>query len=66
MESNPSLDKPKRQQYTKAIAYDPETRDYAMYLNEELAGFARTFVEAEETLDALIYELLHGSYFTGE
>lgn len=49
--------------YEKAIIYDPETRDFAMYLDGELVGFARTFQEAEETLDQLVYELLNGAYF---
>jgi hypothetical protein len=49
--------------YEKAIVYDPETRDFAMYLDGELVGFARTYQEAEETLDELVYELLHGQYF---
>jgi hypothetical protein len=42
----------------KAIVYDPETRDFAMYLDGELAGFARTYQEAEATLDSLVYEQL--------
>lgn len=49
--------------YRKIILYDRETRDYAMYLDEELVGFARTYAEAEVTLDHLIFELLHGDYF---
>ncbi len=49
--------------YRKTILYDRETRDYAMYLDEELVGFARTYAEAEVTLDHLILELLHGGYF---
>jgi hypothetical protein len=44
-------------QYTKEINYDRETRDYAMYLNGELVGFARTYHEAEVTLDALVNEM---------
>lgn len=43
--------------YEKEIVYDPETRDFAMYLDGELVGFARTYGEADETLDALIAEL---------
>lgn len=45
--------------YQKEIKYDRETRDYAMYLDGELIGFARTYQEAETTLDALVYELLN-------
>ncbi len=49
--------------YRKEIMYDRETRDYAMYLDGELVGFARTFQEAEATLDKLVFELLNGHYF---
>ncbi len=49
--------------YQKEIVYDPETRDFAMYLDEELVGFARTYQEAEVTLDQLVFELLSGQYF---
>lgn len=52
-----------RDMYEKAIIYDPETRDFAMYLDGELVGFARTYQEAETTLDELVYELLNGEYF---
>jgi hypothetical protein len=51
-----------RLMYTKEIIYDSETRDFAMYLDGELVGFARTYHEAEQTLNELIYELLHGGY----
>jgi hypothetical protein len=46
--------------YKKAIVYDPETRDFAMYLDGELVGFARTYQEADITLDQLIVELIKG------
>ncbi|GAB4214736.1 MAG: hypothetical protein OHK0022_53710 [Roseiflexaceae bacterium] len=49
--------------YRKTIVYDRETRDYAMYLDGELVGFARTYLEAEITLDQLVFELMHGEYF---
>jgi hypothetical protein len=48
--------------YTQEIIYDPETRDFAMYLDGELVGFARTYQEAEQALNELVYELLHGGY----
>ncbi len=51
--------------YRKEIAYDRETRDYAMYLDGELVGFGRTYHEAEVTLDQLVYELMTGEYFRG-
>jgi hypothetical protein len=40
------------------IIHDPETRSYAMYLDGELVGFARTHSEAETTLDELVYQQL--------
>lgn len=51
--------------YEKRIAYDRESRDYAMYLSNEqgefeLVGFARTYHEAEVALDQLVFTLLHG------
>ena len=49
--------------YRKTIVYDRDSRDYAMYLDGELIGFARTYHEAEVTLDQLVFELLHGNYF---
>jgi hypothetical protein len=49
--------------YQKEIVYDRETHDYAMYLDGELVGFARTYHEAEITLDQLVLELLSGQYF---
>jgi hypothetical protein len=54
--------------YRKEIVYDRETRDYAMYLDGELTGFARTYHEAEITLDRLVFELISGQVFvrTGE
>lgn len=50
--------------YRKEIVYDRETRDYAMYLDGELIGFARTYHEAETTLDQIVYELLTHNHFT--
>ena len=37
---------------------DRETRDYAMYLDGDLIGFARTYQEAETTLDELLCKQL--------
>ena len=48
--------------FRKAIVYDRETHDYAMYLDGELVGFARTNHEAEVTLDQIVFELLTGRY----
>lgn len=49
--------------YVKSIQYDRETRDYAMRLDGELVGFARTYHEAEITLDQLVFELMSGQMF---
>lgn len=48
--------------YDRQYVYDRETRDFAMYLDGELVGFARTPQEAEQTLNALVYELLVSAY----
>lgn len=47
--------------YETSIAYDPETRDYAMRLDGELVGFARNKHEADVTLNELIATLLAAS-----
>jgi hypothetical protein len=49
--------------YRKEIVYDRDTRDYIMYLDGELVGFANTYQEAEVTLDQLVFELMSGQYF---
>jgi len=49
--------------YRKEIVYSRETRDYAMYLDGELVGFARTYHEAEVTLDQLVFELMSGQFY---
>lgn len=49
--------------YEKSIVYDPETRDFACYLDGELVAFAHTYQEAEVLLDDLIYELIIGSVY---
>jgi len=46
---------------TREIVYCGETRDYALYLNGELVGFAHTYHEGEVALDALVYESLLAS-----
>ena len=52
-----------RPSHDREIRYDCKSRDYAMYLDGELVGFARSYQEAESTLDTLVFELLHGQYF---
>jgi hypothetical protein len=42
----------------KYIRYDPETQDYAMYLDAQFIGFARTQHEAEVSLDELLLSIL--------
>lgn len=49
--------------YKKEICYDRATRDYAMYLDGELVGFARTYHEAKVALDQLVFELMTDGYF---
>jgi hypothetical protein len=49
--------------YRKQIVHDRATHDYAMYLDGELVGFARTYQEAEVTLNQLIFELSRGHRF---
>lgn len=49
--------------YRKEIRFDRDSRDYAMYLDGELIGYARTYHEAEITLDQLVFELMNGNYF---
>jgi hypothetical protein len=49
--------------YRKQIIHDRATHDYAMYLDGELIGFARTYQEAEVTLNQLIFELNSRHYF---
>jgi hypothetical protein len=44
--------------YKKHIKFDRETKDFAMYLDGELVGYARTYLEGETTLNELVYELL--------
>lgn len=46
--------------YRKAIVKDHETGDWAMYLDDELVGYARTYQEAEQTVDQLVFELMSG------
>jgi hypothetical protein len=52
--------------YRREILYDRETHDYAMYLDGELVGFARTYHEAEVTLDQIVFELMTGQFVKDE
>lgn len=44
--------------YTKSIAYDRHTRDFAAYLNGELIGYFPNHLQAENELNRLVYETL--------
>lgn len=44
--------------YHREIIWDKETHDYAMYLDGELIGFARTYQDAQETLEYLVLQLM--------
>lgn len=44
--------------YRKMIVYDRKTRDFALFLNGELVGYAATYLEGEAQLNKLVYELL--------
>ncbi len=48
--------------YQKDVVCDRETHDYALYLDGELVGFARTYDEAVKQLDDLVFTLLSGQY----
>jgi hypothetical protein len=48
----------------KRIEYDEENRDYAGYINEQIAAFGRTFFEVDNKLNEIIYKRLtrqHGT-----
>ncbi len=58
------------QSYRTTIRYDATVGEYAMYLDDDLVGFARTRREAERTLHELIHELqlwqrAHAAYVGG-
>jgi hypothetical protein len=38
---------------TEGIVYDPETRDFAIYLDGQIVGFARSYLEADAILSAV-------------
>lgn len=44
--------------YHKEIRYDRTTKDFAMYLDGELIGYARTYLDGEITLNQIVYDLL--------
>lgn len=48
--------------YKQTIVFDPETQDFAMFLDDDLVGFARTYQDAETVLNELIYALLSAQH----
>ena len=44
--------------YEREIVYDPKSKDFILYLNGQLVGFARTYQEGQAILDQLVYDLL--------
>ncbi len=44
--------------YRKVIVRDRITKDFAMYLNGELIGYAPSYFQAETRLNKLVYDLL--------
>ena len=44
--------------FTKEIRYDRESKDFAMYLNGELIGYAPTYLKAEMQLNSLVHDIL--------
>src|SRR5690606_30623393 len=43
----------------KAVVYEPGGREFSMWLDGIIVGYAPTRQEAEETLDELVYDLLN-------
>lgn len=41
---------------TREIVYDAETRDFALYLDGELVGFARSYADGERVIDTILAE----------
>lgn len=48
--------------FRKHIMYSRTTRDFAMYLDGALVGYAPSYLEAEAVLDQLLMELLRAGY----
>ena len=44
--------------FNKSIVYDRQAKEFAMYLDGELIGYARTYLAAEVTLNEVVFELL--------
>jgi hypothetical protein len=48
--------------FRKHIMYSRETRDFAIFLNGGLVGYAHSYLAAEAVLDQLIMELLRARH----
>ncbi len=46
----------------RMIMYSRDTRDFAIYVNGALVGYAPSYLEAEAVLDQLLMELLRAGY----
>ncbi len=46
----------------KLILYDRTTRDFAIYVDGKLIGYARSYLEAEAVLDQLHMEILRAEH----
>ncbi len=46
----------------KWVMYDRQTQDFAIYVDGELVGYARSYLEAEAVLDQLHMELLRSRH----
>ena len=44
--------------FDKELVYDPKTQDFAMYLDGEFIGYARTYSGGEDILNALVFDRL--------
>jgi hypothetical protein len=53
-----SLDCTTSESFRKEIKYDRLTRDYALYLDGKIVGYARSYHEGERTLDELTHGIL--------
>ena len=56
--ARPARPAPQPTRRGRQVIHHPETKDFALYLDGELCGFARTYQEGETTLDGLVFERL--------
>lgn len=51
--------------FEKEIRYSRESRDFDMYIDGQYVGSRASYLEAEQTLDAIILDkLMHGDHLT--